>query len=145
MSLIKNAAVRDHLSAPRRQIVFPFAPASQAEAAGCPGDEPRQARISNAHRQSGQARSSGTASINPIRVLMNSDGPVHIDSQKVTDVTPHAMFLRVGCILPDGLDLAQEHFCKEWMCVEDTMAAALDTKVRNAGWHFMWLHSSYSA
>jgi hypothetical protein len=54
------------------------------------------------------------------------------------------MFLRVGCILPDGLDLAQEHFCKEWMCVEDTMAAALDTKVRNAGWHFMWLHSSYS-
>jgi hypothetical protein len=30
------------------------------------------------------------------------------------------------------------------MCVEDTMAAALDTKVRDAGWYFMWLHSSYS-
>jgi hypothetical protein len=54
------------------------------------------------------------------------------------------MFLRVGCILPDGLDLAQEHFCKEWMSVEDTTAAALDTKVRRVGWHFMWLHSSYS-
>ena len=63
MNLIKNAAVRDHLSARRRQIVFPFAPASHAEAAGRPGDEPRQARISNVHRQSGQARSSGTASI----------------------------------------------------------------------------------
>jgi hypothetical protein len=57
----------------------------------------------------------------------------------------HAMFLRVGIHpLPDGLDLAQEYFCKEWMCVEDTMAAALDTKVRDAGWYFMWLHSSYS-
>ncbi len=76
MSLTKNAAVRDHLSARRRQIVFPFAPASKVEAAGCPGDESRQAGMSNAHRQSGQARSSGTASITPIRVLMNSDGPV---------------------------------------------------------------------
>ena len=49
MSLIKNTAVRDHLSARRRQIVFPFAPVSQSEADGCPGDEPRQARMSNAH------------------------------------------------------------------------------------------------
>jgi hypothetical protein len=54
------------------------------------------------------------------------------------------MFLRVGSVLPDGLDLAQEHFCKEWMSVDDTTAAALDRKVRSVGWYFMWLHSSYS-
>lgn len=30
------------------------------------------------------------------------------------------------------------------MSVKDTMAAALDVKVRNAGWHFMWLEDSYA-
>jgi hypothetical protein len=28
------------------------------------------------------------------------------------------------------------------MSVKDTMAAALDLKVRNAGWHFMWLEDA---
>ena len=30
------------------------------------------------------------------------------------------------------------------MSVKDTMSAALDLKVRNAGWHFMWLEDAYS-
>lgn len=54
------------------------------------------------------------------------------------------MFLRAGCVLPDGLDLTQEQFCGTWMSVKDTMAAALDLKVRNAGWHFMWLEDVYA-
>jgi hypothetical protein len=54
------------------------------------------------------------------------------------------MFLRAGCILPDGLDLIQEQFCGTWMSVKDTVAAALDLKVRNAGWHFMWLEDAYA-
>ncbi len=54
------------------------------------------------------------------------------------------MFLRVGCVLPDGLDLIQEQFCGTWMSVKDTMAAALDVKVRNVGWHFMWLEDTYA-
>ncbi len=56
----------------------------------------------------------------------------------------HTMFLRAGCVLPDGLDLIQEQFCGTWMSVKDTMAAALDLKVRNAGWHFMWLEDAYA-
>jgi len=56
----------------------------------------------------------------------------------------HTMFLRAGCVLPDGLDLIQEQFCRTWMSVKDTMAAALDLKVRNAGWHFMWLEDAYA-
>jgi len=56
----------------------------------------------------------------------------------------HAMFLRTGCALPDGLDLTQEQFCGTWMSVKDTMAVALDLKVRNAGWHFMWLEDAYA-
>jgi hypothetical protein len=55
----------------------------------------------------------------------------------------HTMFLRAGCVLPDGLDLIQEQFCGIWMSVKDTMAAALDIKV-NAGWHFMWLEDAYA-
>lgn len=54
------------------------------------------------------------------------------------------MFLRTGCVLPDGLDLIQEQFCGPWMSVKDTMAAALDLKVRKAGWHFMWLEDAYA-
>ena len=54
------------------------------------------------------------------------------------------MFLRAGCVLPDGLDLTQEQFCGTWMSVKDTMAAALDLKVRSAGWHFMWLEDVYA-
>ena len=49
------------------------------------------------------------------------------------------MFLRTGCTLPDGLDLNQEQFCEKWMSVKDTISMALDVKIRNAGWHFMWL------
>jgi hypothetical protein len=59
-------------------------------------------------------------------------------------VKAHAIFLRMGCVLPDGLNLTQEQFCQAWMFVEDTMSAALDLKVRNAGWHFMWLEDACS-
>lgn len=54
------------------------------------------------------------------------------------------MFLRLGCRLPDGLDLSQKLFCETWMSVEDTTSVALDVKVRNAGWHFMRLEDAYS-
>ena len=54
------------------------------------------------------------------------------------------MFLRTGCILPDGLELIQAPFGKTWMAVEDTMSGALDVKVRNEGWHFVWLEDACS-
>lgn len=56
----------------------------------------------------------------------------------------HAIFLRAECVLPDGLHLAQEQFCKTWMSIEDTTSAVLDEKVRGAGWHFMWLAETCS-
>jgi hypothetical protein len=54
------------------------------------------------------------------------------------------MFLRTGCVLPGGLGLIQEQFCEAWMSLGDTTSAALDLKVRNAGWHFMWLEDACS-
>ena len=56
----------------------------------------------------------------------------------------HAIFLRTQCLLPSGLGLIQKRFCDLWMSVEDTSASALDTKVRNRGWHFMWVMEAYS-
>lgn len=40
----------------------------------------------------------------------------------------HAIFLRAECVLPDGLHLAQEQFCKTWMSIEDTTSAVLDER-----------------
>jgi hypothetical protein len=54
-------------------------------------------------------------------------------------VKPHVMFLRNACLLPDALDLAPKHFSEAWMSVEETTSAALDVKVRSAGWNFIWL------
>lgn len=56
----------------------------------------------------------------------------------------HAIFLRAECVLPDGLNLVQEQFCKTWMSIEDPTSAVLDEKVRAAGWHFMWLADTCS-
>jgi hypothetical protein len=68
----------------------------------------------------------------------------HIDIQKTASMKPHSVFLRTGCLLPGRIDLRQEQFCEKWMSVEDTTASALDVKIRNAGWHFMWLQDAYS-
>jgi len=54
------------------------------------------------------------------------------------------MFLREACALPDRFALSQEQFCKKWMLVEGLTAQALDTKIRGAGWHFMWMVGSSS-
>ena len=55
-----------------------------------------------------------------------------------------AMFLRTGCILPDGMELTQRRFGEKWMSVENATAATLDARVRNAGWHFMCLQTAHS-
>lgn len=58
---------------------------------------------------------------------------------------PDAMFLRRGCVLPDGLDLRQERFSDAWMSIEDTTSTVLDARVRSSGWHFMWLDDACSS
>jgi hypothetical protein len=55
-----------------------------------------------------------------------------------------AMFLRTGCILPDGMELIQTRFDEKWMSVENATATTLDVRVRNAGWHFMCLQTAHS-
>jgi hypothetical protein len=62
----------------------------------------------------------------------------------VVGVKLSAMFLRVGCILPIGMQLAQTRFDDQWMSVENATAATLDAQIRNAGWHLMFLQTAHS-
>jgi hypothetical protein len=59
-------------------------------------------------------------------------------------VTPHSIFLRVGCALPDNVDPLKEPFCDDWAHVVSIDAASLDGMIRRAGWHFMWVSRSCS-
>jgi hypothetical protein len=65
-------------------------------------------------------------------------------NQEATGVKVNAMFLRTGCILPDGMGLIQTRFGEKWMSVENATAATLDARVRNAGWHFICLQTAHS-
>lgn len=57
----------------------------------------------------------------------------------------NTIFLRDGCILPSLFTLRQEPFSKGWAEATGTVASELDTRIRNVGWHFMWLSDSYSS
>jgi hypothetical protein len=55
----------------------------------------------------------------------------------------HSMYLRTGCLLPDGLNIKGQPFGNEWQTV-DELAEGLDVKIRERGWHFVWLSGTHS-
>lgn len=55
---------------------------------------------------------------------------------------PHAVFLRESCILPFRLDPHRELIGNGWAVVEDIASPVFDTMIRQAGWHFMWIHGA---
>ena len=65
-------------------------------------------------------------------------------NQEAIGVKLNAMFIRTDCILPDGMGLIQTRFGEKWMSVENATATTLDIKIRNAGWHFMFLQTAHS-
>jgi len=78
----------------------------------------------------------------PVDALIGSG--IEPAAVKAASVKPHTIFLRAGGVLPDEFNLTQEQFCKTWTSIEDTTPAAIDEKVRAAGWHFMWLADTSS-
>jgi hypothetical protein len=56
----------------------------------------------------------------------------------------HSVFLRSECILPDRLDPCRQPICDGWSFVEEISALVFDTMIRQAGWHFVWLHEGCS-
>lgn len=57
----------------------------------------------------------------------------------------HTVFLREECILPDRFDLCREPFCEDWTVVNGLLVSELDTRIRDAGWHFMWIADPHSS
>jgi|SRR5580704_9351778 hypothetical protein len=60
------------------------------------------------------------------------------------DVKRHSVFLRKGCDMPAHLDLGQQPCADNWMLLDEIGAPVLDTMIRHAGWHFVYLQESYS-
>ncbi len=57
----------------------------------------------------------------------------------------NTVFLRNECTLPSQFNLLQEPFSRGWAESIGAEASELDTAIRGAGWHFMWLADSYSS
>ncbi len=54
----------------------------------------------------------------------------------------HPVFLRKGCSLPAHFDLPLDPCGDNWMLLEEIGTHTLDTMIRQAGWHFMYMHDS---
>jgi hypothetical protein len=52
-------------------------------------------------------------------------------------LTPHSVFLRKSCVLPEPLDPLTEPIGEHWMRVEEIAAPVFETMIRQKGWHFM--------
>ena len=52
-------------------------------------------------------------------------------------MTPHSIFLRKDCVLPQPLDPLTESVGENWTRVEEITSAVFDTMIRQKGWHFM--------
>lgn len=59
-------------------------------------------------------------------------------------MTAGSIFLRDGCLLPDGLGLKRAPFNHAWTSAGDISSAGLDVAVRSMGWHFMWIEDACS-
>lgn len=57
----------------------------------------------------------------------------------------HAIFLRIGCVLPGGFELRQEPFCEGWLTATGISVSELDAGIRSLGWHFMWMTDAHSS
>ncbi len=131
--------VKKHLSLQIKKHILPVQPIPESDESGYGRDESRSETGNQVHSGSNWDRrlSSARAPITSTPI-----GP-SIATRNAVGMKQHAIFLRAQCQLPSGLGLIQKQFCELWLSVEDTTAFALETKVRNTGWHFMWLMEAY--
>jgi hypothetical protein len=55
----------------------------------------------------------------------------------------HTIFLRKHIMLPEGVALAGETFCKGWVVLQSGDASWLDKTIRSLGWHSTVLTGKY--
>jgi hypothetical protein len=145
MSAALGSDVRRHLSRRARRIVPPFKHLNQPVATSYSKDDFDSQIESNGFSRMG---------LEPILHLScaqnRATSPFPHDSfsapsiKRLSGMKPDTMFLRTDCILPEGMGLVQRRFGENWMSVDNVTSATLDARVRNAGWHFMCLHTAHS-
>ena len=57
---------------------------------------------------------------------------------------PHSIFVRSTGTLPAYVGVLVEPFAGGWAHVEQMESRAFDAMIRQAKWHYMWVHGSYS-
>ena len=145
MSTALRSDVRRHLSRAARIIVLPFERMKQPGATSHSKDDSDSEVENNVFSQMGLE-----PILHPSDAQNRAASPFPCDSfsapsiKKPSSVKLSTMFLRTDCILPEGMGLVQRRFGEKWMSVENMTSATLDARVRNAGWHFMWLHTAHT-
>jgi hypothetical protein len=145
MSAALGSDVRRHLSRGARRIVLPFKHLNQPDATTYSEDDSDSQIESN-----GFSRMGLEPIEHPSCAQNRATSPFVCDSfsapsiKKPSAMKPDAMFLRTDCVLPAGMGLVQRRFGVNWMSVDNVTSATLNARVRNAGWHFMCLHTAHS-
>jgi hypothetical protein len=144
MSAALGSDVKGHLFRGARRMVLPFKHVNQPDATSYSNIDSGSEVESNVFSQM------GLEPIHPSCVQNRATTPFPGDSfsapsiKKPSGVKLSAMFLRTDCILPEGMGLVQRRFGEKWMSVDNVTSATLDARVRNAGWHFMYLQIAHS-
>ena len=58
-------------------------------------------------------------------------------------MTPHSVYLRTACTLPNRFRIPQDKFDENWLLARNISPATLDSSLRNAGWHFMAIAGTF--
>lgn len=58
-------------------------------------------------------------------------------------MTPHSVYLRKSCTLPNRFRLAQDKFDENWLLARNISAATFDSSLRHAGWHFIAIAGTF--
>jgi hypothetical protein len=58
------------------------------------------------------------------------------------DLKAGTVFIRVGTVMPENLELESEGLCEGWDRVRNTDALALERSLRSSGWHMCYLADS---
>jgi hypothetical protein len=58
-------------------------------------------------------------------------------------VTPHSVYLRTACTLPNHFRIPQDKFDENWLLARNISSATLGSSLRNTDWHFMAITGAF--
>jgi hypothetical protein len=144
MGLIKKKDAKSYFAAKRSKQLLRVLPASKPDAADYPRVQrsPNESLAGMVEPPDESSSENACLSTHDHAELRHSAGE-HCE-EKCGSITPHTIFLRRECRLPDYLSLPQASVDDDWVQVSEIGSSDLDVMIRQAGWHFMYLQGSSS-